>query len=195
VDGDESSDAYFAAAMEFAKTASWDSLLCGGRGLIRADRRLVFSDIIEHMPSNRIVLGLSPREEVDANLSNRLHYLHSRCGTRLLFFGYSRRDPREQLLGMTDAVEIDAFTLDSDSRSLLIRRAQRRILQVLATAVESDEDDLAGCRSDQVISSARVITIFPDRTSSTIAFSSKSAVIASSFSLPPYTRRITLSGE
>ncbi|MGY8736497.1 MAG: hypothetical protein ACKVIW_03140 [bacterium] len=54
-DGDESSDVYFAAAMEFAKTASWDSLLCGGRGLIRADRRLVFSDIIEHMPSNRLV--------------------------------------------------------------------------------------------------------------------------------------------
>ena len=139
-DGDESSDAYLAAAMEFAKTASWDSLLCGGRGLIRADRRLVFSDIIEHMPSNRIILGLSPREEIDANLSNRLHDLHSRRGIRLLFFGYSRRDPRERLLDMTDAVEIDAFTLDSDARSLLIRRAQRRNLQVLATAVESDAD-------------------------------------------------------
>ena len=138
---DEStSEAYLAAAMAFAKTASWDSLLCGGRALVPVDRRLIFSDVIEHMPRNRILLGLAPCEEVDANLSNRLHDLHARRGTRLLFLGYRRRDPREQLLDLTDAVEIDAFELDDEARSLLIRRAQRRNLQVLATSVECDAD-------------------------------------------------------
>ncbi len=139
-DDEADSDAYLGAAMEFAKTASWDSLLCGGRALVPVDRRIIFSDVLEHMPRNRILLGLAPFDEVDANLSNRLHDLHSRRGTRLLFFGYRRRDPREQLLDLTDAVEIDAFKLDDDSRSLLIRRAQRRNLQVLATSVECDAD-------------------------------------------------------
>jgi len=45
-----------------------------------------------------MLLGLSETETIDANLSNRLYDLHSRRGTRLLFLGYSRRDPREQLL-------------------------------------------------------------------------------------------------
>ena len=139
-EADEDSDVYLTAAMEFAKTAGWDSLLCGGRVLLPVNRRIIFSDVLEHMPRNRVLLGLSPCDQVDANLSNRLHDLHSRRGTRLLFFGYSRRDRREQLLDLTDAVEIDAFKLDQDARSLLIRRAQRRNLQVLATSVECDAD-------------------------------------------------------
>ncbi|MGB0619806.1 MAG: EAL and HDOD domain-containing protein [Myxococcota bacterium] len=138
--GQENSEEYLAAAMEFSKTANWDSLLCGGRALLPVDRRLVFSDVIEDLPRNRFLLGLAPCEEVDANLSNRLHDLHSRRGTRLLFFGYRRRDPREQLLDLVDAVEIDAFKLDEDARSLLVRRAQRRNLQVLATSVDGDAD-------------------------------------------------------
>jgi len=137
---EEQSDAYLEATLEFAKTASWESLLCGGRALLPVDRRIVFSDVLEHMPRNKILLGLSPYDEIDANFSNRLHDLHSRRGTRLLFFNYSRRDPREQLLDLADAVEIDAFNLDDDARALLIRRAQRRNLQVLATAVDGDAD-------------------------------------------------------
>ena len=50
-DGEKSIDAYFAATMEVAKTASLDTLLCDCRGLNRADRRLIFSDVIEHMPA------------------------------------------------------------------------------------------------------------------------------------------------
>ncbi len=138
--GQENSEEYLAAAMEFSKTANWDSLLCGGRALLPVDRRLVFSDVIEDLPRNRILLGLAPCDEVDANLSNRLHDLHSRRGTRVLFFGYRRRDPREQLLDLVDAVEIDAFNMDEDARSLLVRRAQRRNLQVLATSVDGDAD-------------------------------------------------------
>ena len=92
------------------------------------------------MPQNKTLLGLSPCDEIDANFSNRLHDLHSRRRTRLLFFNYSRRDPREQLLDLADAVESDAFNLDAAARSLLIRRAQRRNLQVLATAVDGDAD-------------------------------------------------------
>ena len=140
--GEEHSDEYLAAALEFSKTAGWDSLLCGGRALLPVDRRMVFSDVIENLPRNRFLLGLSPCDEVDANLSNRLHDLHSRRGTRLLFYGYARRDPREQLLDLADAVEIDAFNLPDDARSLLIRRAQRRNLQVLATSVDGDADFL-----------------------------------------------------
>ncbi len=137
---EELGDAYLAALMEFAQTASWDSLLCGGRGLLPVDRRIIFSDVLEHMPRNRFLLGLSPCEEIDTNLSNRLHDLHSRRGTRLLFFDYGRRDPREQLLDLADAVHVDTQNLGEDARSLLIRRAQRRKLQVLATSVEHDAD-------------------------------------------------------
>ncbi|GEM_PF-3929920 len=139
-DGEENGEDYLAATIEFAKTASWDSLLCGGRALLPVDRRIVFSNMVEDLPRNRFLLGLPPLEEVDANFSNRLHDLHSRRGTRLLFFDYKRRDPREQLLDLADAVEIDAFNLDDDARSLLIRRAQRRNLQVLASSVDGDAD-------------------------------------------------------
>ena len=138
--GDEKSDEYLQAAIAFAKSAQWDSLLCGGRALLPVDRGMIFNDVMEELPRNRFLLGLSPCDEIDANLSNRLHDLHSRRGTRLLFFGYSRRDRREQLLDLCDAVEIDAFSLDEDARALLIRRAQRRNLQVLATSVDGDAD-------------------------------------------------------
>jgi c-di-GMP-related signal transduction protein len=110
------------------------------RALLTVDRKVIFSDVVEHMPRNRCLLGLSPLEEVDASLSNRLDDLHSRRGLRLLFLGYSRRDPREQLLDLADIVEIDAFGLSEDARSLLIRRGQRRKLQVLAESVERDID-------------------------------------------------------
>lgn len=133
-------DDYLAAAMEFATTARWDSLLCGGRALLAVDRRIIFSDVLEHMPRNRFLLGISPCDEIDSALSNRLHDLHSRRGTRLLFFEYSRRDPREQLLDLADAVQIDAFHMKEDARAVLVRRAQRRDLQILATSVEHDAD-------------------------------------------------------
>lgn len=137
-EGDE--ETYVAAAAEFARTAIWDSLLCGGRALLPVNRPLLFSDVMESLPRNRFLLGLTPLDEIDASLSNRLHDLHSRRGTRLLFFGYRRRDPREQLLDLADAVEIDAFKLDEDARALLIRRAQRRNLQVLAASVDGAAD-------------------------------------------------------
>lgn len=74
------------------------------------------------------------------NLSNRLYDLHGRRGSRLLFINYCRRDPREQLLELADAVQIDGFNLDVDTRGLLIRRAQRRKLQILARSIELDAD-------------------------------------------------------
>ena len=43
----EQSEDYLAAALEFANSASWDSLLGGGRALLPVDRRLIFSDAIE----------------------------------------------------------------------------------------------------------------------------------------------------
>lgn len=137
---EEQSEAYLAAVLEFANSASWDSLLCGGRALLPVDRRLIFSDAIELMPRNRMLLGLSPTESIDASLANRLYALHSRRGSRLLFIGYSRHDPREQLLELADAVQIDAFGLDAETRGLLMRRAQRRKLQILATSVQHDVD-------------------------------------------------------
>jgi len=138
--GEKDSAEYLTAVREFAETTDWDALLCGGRALLVVDRRLVFSDVIDAFPRNRMLLGLRPCEEIDANLSNRLHHLHSRRGARLLFLGYARRDPREQLLALADAVEIDAFNLEERARSLLVRRAQRRNLQILAMSVERDAD-------------------------------------------------------
>ena len=140
VPSEEQSEAYLAAVLDLANSANWDSLLCGGRALLPVDRRLIFSDAIEQMPRNRMLLGLSSSETIDANLSNRLYDLHSRRGIRLLFIDYCRRDPREQLLELADAVQIDAFNLDEETRGLLIRRAQRRKLQILATSVEHDSD-------------------------------------------------------
>ena len=134
------SEAYLAAVLDLSSRANWDSLLCGGRALLPVDRKLIFSDAIEHMPRNVMLLGLSATEVIDASLSNRLYDLHSRRGSRLLFFDYGRRDPREQLLELADAVQIDAFSLDEETRGLLVRRAQRRKLQILASSVEHDAD-------------------------------------------------------
>ncbi len=134
------SEAYLAAVLDLAGRANWDSLLCGGRALLPVDRKLIFSDAIEQMPRNVMLLGLSAKETIDASLSNRLYDLHSRRGSRLLFLDYCRRDPREQLLELADAVQIDAFNLDEETRALLVRRAQRRKLQILANSVEHDAD-------------------------------------------------------
>ncbi len=134
------SEAYLANVLEFASSANWDSLLGDGRALLQVDRRLIFSEAIEHMPRNRMLLGLPKAETVDASLSNRFYDLHSRRGSRLLFVDYCRRDPREQLLELADAVQIDAFNLDEEARGLLIRRAQRRKLQILANSVQRDSD-------------------------------------------------------
>ncbi len=136
----DSSEAHLAAASRFAQSAHWESFLAGGRVLLPADRRLIFSDVIDHMPRNRVVLGLSPDETIDAGLANRLYDLHGRRGTRLLFQRYSRRDPREDLLDLADMVEIDGFGLDADARGVLIRRAKRRNLQVLAAGIDHDRD-------------------------------------------------------
>ena len=137
---EEQSETYLAAVLDLVHSANWDSLLCGGRALLPVDRRVIFSDAIEQMPRNVMLLGLSASETIDANLSNRLYDLHSRRGTRLLFIDYCRRDPREQLLELADAVQIDAFNLDEETRGLLVRRAQRRKLQILANSVQHDED-------------------------------------------------------
>lgn len=134
------SQAYHEAVLGFASSASWDSLLCGGRALLCVDRKLLFSDLVEQLPRNRFLLGLPPMEEVDASVTSRLHDLHGRRGIRLLFLEYARRDPREQLLDLADAVQVEALGSDEDARAKLIRRAQRRDLQVLASGIERDED-------------------------------------------------------
>lgn len=137
---EDQSEAYLAAVLDLASSANWESLLCGGRALLPVDRKLIFSDVIERLPRNVMLLGLSATETIDANLSNRLYDLHSRRGSRLLFLDYCRRDPREQLLELADAVQIDAFNLDEDTRGILVRRAQRRKLQILANSVQHEAD-------------------------------------------------------
>ncbi|HPG28805.1 MAG: HDOD domain-containing protein [Spirochaetaceae bacterium] len=136
----ERSEPYLEALLEFGGSARWDSLLCGARAVLAVDRRILFSEVLECMPRNRLLLGLAPLDEVDANLSNRLHDLNSRRGTRLLFLDYHRRDKREQLLDLADAVQIDAFGLDAETQGLLVRRAQRRKLQILASSIQRDVD-------------------------------------------------------
>ncbi len=82
------SEEYSAALQCVATTAPWESLLCGGRALLRVNRRQLFCDLLEGMPNNRLWLGIDPSVDVDANLSKRLHSLHGLRGTRLFFFGY-----------------------------------------------------------------------------------------------------------
>ncbi len=132
--------AYHEAVLGFASSASWDSLLCGARALLPVDRKLLFSELVERLPRNRFLLCLPPMDEVDASLTSRLHDLHARRGVRLLFQDYARRDPREQLLDLADAVEVDASGTDEDARSMLIRRAQRRSLQALVSGIDRDLD-------------------------------------------------------
>jgi len=139
-DAEDRSEARLAAAISLAGSARWDSLLCGGRAVLRADRRLAFADVLDQMPRNRVLLALASCDEIDASFSNRLYDLHSRRGTRLLFLDYHRRDPREQLLDLADVVQVDAFGLDEETQTLLIRRAHRRQLQVLASGVQRDAD-------------------------------------------------------
>ncbi|MAG34216.1 MAG: hypothetical protein CL908_25335 [Deltaproteobacteria bacterium] len=139
---EEHSGAYLDAVLEFSKTASWDSLLCGGRAVLPIDRRLVFSGVLDLMPRNRMLLALSPCAlgEIDKGFSNRLYKLYSRRGARLLFLDYQRRDPREQLLDLAEVAQIDAFGQDAEARQRLVRRAQRRNLKVLASSVEQNVD-------------------------------------------------------
>ncbi len=139
-DGAASSGAHLEAWKRIAGTAPWDALLCGGRALLRVDRRQIFSELFEKLPRNRLLLGLDPGIDVDANLATRLHTLHRQRGMRLLFGDYDRRDAREELLELADAVEIDCARHDAAAQELLIRRAHRRKLQVLASRVDTPAD-------------------------------------------------------
>lgn len=139
LDPDRSAE-YVAAIKHVATSAAWDAFLCGGRALLRVGRDQLFGDLVEQMPRNRLWLGLQPEIEVDEPLSSRLHTLHRLRGTRLLFFDYDRRDPREPLLDLADAVEVDTLRAAADAQELLIRRAHRRKLQVLAQSVNSEAD-------------------------------------------------------
>ena len=144
-DGDSdrrTSDSHLAAIESFFSTADWEPLLCGARAFLRADRRIVYSDVLERFPRNRLVLELSGGIEVNAALSSRLYDLHSRRGVRLVFLNYARRDAREVLLDLADAVQVDAFDVNEDARGLLVRRAKRRGLQVMANSVRRDTDFL-----------------------------------------------------
>ncbi|MFK7895843.1 MAG: EAL and HDOD domain-containing protein [Myxococcota bacterium] len=133
-------DGYLSALEAFASSADWDSMLCGGRAFLYADRRIVYSDIMELIPRNRLVLQLTAQTEVNASLSNRLHALSAQRGVRLAFLDYGRRDPREMLIDLADAVHVDAFGQSAEARGLLIRRAKRRGLQVMANSIRSDSD-------------------------------------------------------
>ena len=139
-DAADGGEAHLAAMLRAADEVDWDALICGARVLLRADRRLLFHNAVEKLPRGRVWLGLDPVEEIDANLAARLHELHRNFGTRLVFRDYGRRDPREQLLDLADAVEVDAFGGDTDLRDTLVRRAHRRKLDVLARDVHRDED-------------------------------------------------------
>ncbi len=137
---EERSRRLLAAAQAFIASARWPSLLGGARALLPVDRRLLLSDVLDGLPRNRFLLGLAADAEIDPPLARRLHELHDQRGTRLLFFDYARRDPREQLLELADGVQIDAFDGETDRRTLLLRRAKRRNLQVMADAVAHDAD-------------------------------------------------------
>ncbi|MHA7836908.1 MAG: EAL and HDOD domain-containing protein [bacterium] len=136
-------DETVAALTRVASTADWESLLCGARALIGVDRPMLFSDAMEKLPRNRIWLGLGPCDEIDPKLSQRLHALHRHRGTRLIFLNYGRRDPREQLLELADAVEIDARSRPAETWEPLARRARRRQLDVMVRGVDHDADFVA----------------------------------------------------
>lgn len=129
---------YLAALNQLARSANWEALLGGARAVVRLGRGEILSELLEVMPRNRILVGLSPDFEVDAGIQARLHSLHGTRGTSLLFFGYDRRDPREQLIDLTEAVEVDTESNDAATQEVLVRRAQRRKLHVLAQSVDTD---------------------------------------------------------
>lgn len=133
-------DERLARLAQVLSVVDWDALLCGARVLLTVDRRLLFSDVVEKLPRDRVWLGLERCDEIDGRLAHRLYALHAQRGCRLVFLGYGRRDPREQLIELAEAVEIDGLGLAAGERDLLVRRAHRRGLSVLGREVDRDRD-------------------------------------------------------
>ncbi len=133
-------DARRARLAHLASDLDWEALLCGARLLLTVDRHTLFSDVIEKLPRNRVWLGLEASEEIDGRLAHRLYALHAQRGCRLVLLDYGRRDPREQLIELIEAVEIDGLGLPPAERDLLVRRAHRRGLSVLGRGVDRDPD-------------------------------------------------------
>lgn len=133
-------DERLARLTQLADGLDWDALCCGARVLLTVDRPMLFSDFIEKLPRNRVWLGLERCDEIDGRLAHRLYALHAQRGCRLVLFDYGRRDPREQLIELTEAVEFDGLGLAPAERDTLVRRAHRRNLSVLGRGVDRDQD-------------------------------------------------------
>jgi EAL and modified HD-GYP domain-containing signal transduction protein len=133
-------DERLARLTQLASGMDWDALSCGARLLLTVDRHTVFSDFVEKLPRNRVWLGLERCDEIDGRLAHRLYALHAQRGCRLVLLDYGRRDPREPLIDLTEAVEFDGLALAPAERDILVRRAHRRSLSVLGRGVDRDQD-------------------------------------------------------
>lgn len=109
------------------------------RGFINADARLLFSDVLEVLPRERIVLEVLEHVEVTPDLVARCRDLRKMGFTLALDDFIGREHVYADLLELVEIVKVDLLSLDAQQLLVTTRALERYGVTLLAEKVDSQQ--------------------------------------------------------
>lgn len=109
------------------------------KGFINCDESLLLSDIVEILPTDKIVLEVLETVEVTPQIVERCSELKARGFTLALDDFVDYEDKWQALLDLIEIVKVDLMPLDPAQLEKLTAALQRRPLTLLAEKVDSRE--------------------------------------------------------
>lgn len=116
-----------------------DAVLGGGRGFFNVDRRVLLSEGVESLPSDRVVIEVLEDIEADEEVVARCRSL-ARRGYCLALDDWVPDDRREALLPYAEIVKVDLPLVPVKELRKLTRRLSGAGVQLLAEKVETREE-------------------------------------------------------
>jgi len=108
-------------------------------GYINVDTDFLFSDLVEGLPPDRIVLELLEQRVLDQPTEQRVRELRKR-GYRIALDGFvGNLDERDKLLPEVDMVKIDFHSLDPLLMPMIVKMVRRFKVRIVAEKVETPE--------------------------------------------------------
>lgn len=108
-------------------------------GYLNVDTDFLFSDLVEGLPPDRIVLELLEQRVLDQPTEQRVRELRKR-GYRFALDGFvGNLDERDKLLPEVDMVKIDFHSLDPLLMPMIVKMVRRFNVRIVAEKVETPE--------------------------------------------------------
>lgn len=115
-----------------------DEVLGSNRGFFNVTSEVVFSDMVEALPSDRVVIELLEDIPVTPELIQRCRELKA-AGFRLALDDWELNDPRKSLLDHVHIVKVDLPAIPDAELPRVVRTLRRKVLGLLAEKVETRE--------------------------------------------------------